>query len=123
MVLEEIGRRGCCRWGWGVIPQKYMSRITEKYRSGPAGGNSRSPRKSNVISTGEVEMMDSLGTFSDGLVVKKNDKAIPLSAEAEVFSPEAVPSGGAPFAEGPESDRTPGHPREMTGRGGGVFGR
>ena len=65
------------------------------------GGNNQSPRKSNVISTGEVEMMDSLDKFSDGLVVKRNDRVVPLSAEAEVFSPEAVPSGGAPFEEGP----------------------
>ena len=34
-----------------------------------------------------------------------------------------MPSGGAPFEEGPENDRTPGHPREMAGGGGGVFGR
>ena len=72
----------------------------------PAGGNNRSPKKLNVISTGEVEMMD---------------RAVPLSAEAEMFSPEAMPSGGAPFEEGLESLRTHGHPREMAG-GGGVFG-
>ena len=47
---------------------------------------------------------------------------MPLS-EVEVFSPEAVPSGEAPFEEGPESHRTHGHPREMAGEGRGVFGR
>ena len=54
----------------------------------PAGGNSRSPRKSNVVSTSEVGKMDS---FPDGLVVKKNARVVSLSVGAEVFSPEAVP--------------------------------
>ena len=84
----------------------------------PAGGNSRSPKKLNVISTGEVEMMDSLDNFLNELIVKRNDREVPLSAEAEVFSPEVVPSGG-PFEEGPERSRTHGHPREVAGGGGG----
>ena len=54
-----------------------------------------------MISTGEVEMMDSLDTFSDGLVVKKNDKAIPLSAEAEVFPLRRCPREGPPLRRGP----------------------
>ena len=49
----------------------------------PAGGNSRSPKKLNVMSTSEVEMMDSLDNFPDGLVVKRNARAVSLSADAE----------------------------------------
>ena len=41
----------------------------------PAGGNSQSPKKLNVIYAGEVEMMDSLDNFSDGLVVKRKNRA------------------------------------------------
>ena len=81
----------------------------------PAGGNSRSPKKLNVISTGKVEMMDSLDSFPDGLVVKRNARVVSLSADAEVFSPEVVPSGGAPIEEVPKSNRTHGHPQEMAG--------
>ena len=88
----------------------------------PAGGNSRSPKKLNVISSGEVEMMDSLDNCPDGLVVKRNARVVSLSADAEVFSPKAVPSGGAPNEEGPESYRTHGLPREMAGGGGGGGG-
>ena len=79
-----------------VVPPVSGARLSGRGMR-PAGCNSRSPRNVNVISTGEVEMMDSLDNFSDGLVVKRNDRAVSLSAEAEVFSPEAVPSGGAPF--------------------------
>ena len=81
----------------------------------PARGNSRSSRKLNVVSTSEVEKMDS---FPDGLVVERNAGTMSLSADAEVFSPEAVPSGGAPIEEGPESNRNYVPPREMTGWGG-----
>ena len=41
----------------------------------PAGGNSGSPRKLNVVSTSEIGKIDS---FSDGLVVRKNARAVPL---------------------------------------------
>ena len=75
-----------------------------------------------MISTGEVEMINSLDNFSDGLVVERNDGVVPLSAEAEVFSPEAGPSGGAPFEEGPESDRTPGHRGTLYGFNRGIWG-
>ena len=56
----------------------------------------------------EVEIMDN---FPDGLVVESNAGAVSLLADAEVFSPEAVPS---------DSYGTHGHPREMAGEG---FGR
>ena len=86
----------------------------------PARGNKLCCKKLNVMSMSDVEMMDNLDNFPDGLVVKRNAGAVSRSADAEVFSPEAVPSGGAPIEEGPESDRTYGHPREMAGE---VFGR
>ena len=85
----------------------------------PASGNSLSPKKLNVMSTSEVEKMDSLDSFPDGLVVKRNARAVPLLADAEVFSPKAVPSGETPIEEGPESYRNHGPPREMAGGGGG----
>ena len=104
--------------GMGGGSPLVVSPVSGARRSGrgmrPAGGNSRSPKKLNVIYTGEVEMMDSLDKFSDGLVVKRNDRAV-AEAEAEVFSPDAVPSGGASFEERPESYRTHGHPRQMAG--------
>ena len=70
-----------------------------------------------MVSTSEVGKMDS---FPDGLVVKKNARVVSLSVGAEVFSPEAVPSGGAPTGEGQKNTGTM-HP---LGRypGGGVFG-
>ena len=82
----------------------------------PARGNSRSSRKLNVVSTSEVGKMDSL---LDGLVVKKNARVVSLSIGAELFSPEAVPSGGAPTGKRPESYRNYVPPREMPGGGGG----
>ena len=85
--------------GMGGGPPSVFPTVSGARRSGrgmrPASGNSRSPRKLNVISTGEVEMINSLDNFSDGLVVERNVGVVPLSAEAEVFSPEAGPSGGA----------------------------
>ena len=57
----------------------------------PAGGNSRSPKKLIVMSMSEVEKMDSLDSFPDGLVVKRNTRVVSLSGNAEVFSPEAMP--------------------------------
>ena len=54
------------------------------------------------------------------LVVERNAGAVSLSADAEVFSPEAVPSGGAPIGEGPDCYGAHGHPRGMVGQ---VFGR
>ena len=81
--------------GWG--PPSVVPPVSGARRSGrgvrPAGGNSQSPRKLNVISTGEVEMMDSLDNFSDGLVVKRNDRAVPL----EVFSPRGCALGRGPL--------------------------
>ena len=50
----------------------------------PVGGNGRSPRKLKVVSTSEVEKMDSLDSLQDGLVVKKNARAVTLSVDAEV---------------------------------------
>ena len=81
----------------------------------PAGGNSRSPKKLNVMYTSEVENMDSLDSFPEGLVVKRNARAVSLSDDVEVFPPEAVPSGGPPIEEGPESYRNHGPPLEMAG--------
>ena len=57
----------------------------------PAGWNSRSPKKLSVVSTSEVGKMDS---FPDGLVVQRNARVVPLSGDAEIFSPEVVSSGG-----------------------------
>ena len=56
-----------------------------------------------MVSTSEVGKMDS---FPDGLVVKKNARGVSLSVGAEVFSPEAVPSGGAPTGEGQKNTGT-----------------
>ena len=60
-----------------------------------------------------------MDSFPDGLVVKKNARVVSLSVGAEVFSPEAVPSGGAPTEKGPEKYRNYVPPREMPGGGGG----
>ena len=46
-----------------------------------------------MVSTSEVEKMDSLDSFADILVVKKNAMAVPLSADAEVFSPRGSDLG------------------------------
>ena len=51
-----------------------------------------------MVSTSEVGKMDS---FPDGLVVKKNDRVLSLSGDAEEFSPDAVSSGGAPEGKEP----------------------
>ena len=69
----------------------------------PAGGNSRSSRKLNVVSTSEVEKMDSL------------DSRCPYQLMRRCSFPEAMPSGGAPIEEGPESYRDYVPPREMAG--------
>ena len=60
-------------------------------------------------------MMDNLDNFPDGLLVERNAGAVSLSADAEVFSPEAVPSGGAPIEEGPDSYRSLRHHWQMAG--------
>ena len=80
----------------------------------PAGGNGRSPRQLKVVSTSEVDKIQDLDSFPDGLVVKKNVRVVSLSVHVEVFSPEAVPSGGAPVEEGPKSSNDV-PPREMVG--------
>ena len=67
-----------------------------------------------MVFTSEVEKMDSLDSFPNGQVVERNAGTVSLSADAQVFSPEAVPSGGAPIEEGPESNRNYVPPREMT---------
>ena len=56
--------------------------VSGAWRSGR--GNSRSPRKLNVVSTSEVGKMDS---FPDVLVVKKNASVVSLSVGAEERGP------------------------------------
>ena len=51
--------------------------------------------------------------------MERNTGTVSLSTDAEVFSLEAVPSGGAPIEEGPESYRNYVPPREMA-EGGGI---
>ena len=46
-----------------------------------------------------------MDSFPDRLVVKKNARVVSLSIGADVFSPEVVPSGGAPTGNRPESYR------------------
>ena len=53
-------------------------------------------------------------------MVERNAGAVSQSADAEVFSPSAVPSGGAPIGEGPDCCGAHGHPRGMARE---VFGR
>ena len=98
-----------------VVPPVSGARLSGRGMR-PAGGNSRSPRKLNVISTSEIGEIDS---FSDGLVVRKNARAMPLSVGEEVFSPGAVPSGRAPIEEGSDDHRNYVPPRELSE---GLFG-
>ena len=67
------------------------------------------------MSSSEVEIIDNLDNFPVGLVVQGNAGAVSLSADAEVFSPEAVPSGGAPIGGGLDCYGAHGHPRVMAG--------
>ena len=82
------------RSGWTGAHHRWSPPVSGVRRSGrgmrPAGGNSRSLRKLNAVSTSEVGKMDS---FPNGLVVKKNARVVSLSVGVEKFSPEAVPSG------------------------------
>ena len=55
---------------------------------------------------------------ADGPVVKENARVVPLSVEAEEFSPRAVPSRRVPTGEGPDSRGNCVPPREMHGGGG-----
>ena len=82
-----------------VVPPVSGTRRSERGMR-PAGGNSQSSRKLNVVSTSEVEKMDRLDSFPDGLVVERNAGTMSLSADVEVFSPGVVPSVGTPIEEG-----------------------
>ena len=56
----------------------------------PAGGNSRPPKKLSVVSAGETSEVGKMDSSPDGLVVKGNARAVPLSENEEVSHPEGM---------------------------------
>ena len=118
LAQSVLGRRNPIGMGGGspsVVPPVSGARQSGRGMR-PARGNCRSPRKLNVVSASEIGKMDN---FSDGLVVRRNSRVVPLSVGAEVFFPGSVPSGRAPIEEGSDDYRNYVHPRELPE---GVFG-
>ena len=90
----------------------------------PAGWNSRSPKKlsgdyvvtdNGMVSDGKTSEVGKMDSVSDGLVVKRNVRDLPLSGDEVNSHPECVSSWGAAEKNGPECYRNSVPPRDVTG--------
>ena len=86
----------------------------------PAGWNSRSPKKlsGDYVATdngGKKSEVGKMDSFSDGLVVKRNARVVPLAGDEGMSNPKGMSSGGAPERNWPESYRDYVPPRDVTG--------